>query len=89
MYSAPAGACSQIIGEVQGKGKNRFSWSGGRGKEMAIPRGTDHARVIQVIETEALRGEGTESDPSRIVKQYWDFEGKLLAEDDQCRRTKE
>lgn len=27
---------------------------------MTRPRGTDSARVIQVIETTALRGEGTE-----------------------------
>lgn len=49
---------------------------------MAVPKGTDSARVIQVIETKALRGAGTEKDPVRIVTQYWDFEGKLLAEDD-------
>lgn len=29
---------------------------------MAIPRGTDNARVIQVIETTSLKGEGTEDD---------------------------
>jgi len=50
---------------------------------MARQRGIDSARVIQVIETRSLRGEGTEKDPCRIVKQYWDFEGNLLAEDDQ------
>lgn len=45
-------------------------------------RGTDNARVIQVIETTALRGEGTEKDACRQVKQYWDFEGNFLAEND-------
>ena len=45
---------------------------------MARPRGTDNARVIQVIETTALRGEGTEVDKCREVKQYWDFDGNFL-----------
>lgn len=49
---------------------------------MARPRGTDKARVISAIETKALRGAGTEDDPVRIVKQYWDFDGNLLAEND-------
>lgn len=49
---------------------------------MARPRGTDSARVILVIETTSLRGEGTEQDPCRAVIQYWDFKGNLLAEND-------
>lgn len=56
---------------------------------MARPRGTDFARVIQVIETASLRGEGTKEDPCRIVRQYWDFDGKLLAENDSCEKEKE
>lgn len=56
---------------------------------MARPRGTDAARVIQVIETRALRGNGTENDMCREVKQYWDFEGNLLAENDPCAKEKE
>lgn len=52
---------------------------------MVRPRGADSARVIQVIETKALRGEGTEEDLCRTVMQYWDFEGKLLAEHDPAR----
>ena len=59
------------------------------GNIMARPRGTDRARVIQVIETIALRGEGTEEDKCREVKQYWDFEGKFLAENDPCAKEKE
>ena len=43
---------------------------------MVRPRGTDSARVIQVIVTEALRGKGTNEDLCRLVTQYWDFEGK-------------
>lgn len=46
------------------------------------PRGTDSAKVIQVIETKSLRGKGTIDDQCRLVTQYWDFEGKLIAEND-------
>lgn len=46
----------------------------------AIPRGTDSARVVQVIETISLKGAGTEADPVRYIKQYWTFDGELLAE---------
>lgn len=48
------------------------------------PRATDEARVIQVIETISNRGAGTLDDPCRPVKQYWDFDGKFLAEFDPC-----
>lgn len=53
------------------------------------PRGTDSARVISVIETQALRGTGIEEDKCRIVTQYWGFDGKLLAENDPCAKEKE
>lgn len=55
---------------------------------MVRARGTDSARVIQVIETNALRGDGTQDDPCRIVKQYWDFDGILLAENDPVMKEK-
>lgn len=51
----------------------------------ARPRACDSARVIQVIETRAIRGIGkSEEDPVRMVLQYWDFDGTLLAEKDPC-----
>lgn len=50
------------------------------------PRGTDNAKVIQVIETHSLRGVGTEEDMCRCVTQYWDFNGNLLAENDPCKK---
>lgn len=56
---------------------------------MVRPRGTDSARVIQVIQTKAVRGVGTEEDPCRLVIQYWDTEGKLLAENDAWAKEKE
>lgn len=48
--------------------------------EPARPRGVDHAEVIQVIVTKALRGVGTLEDPCRFVTQYWSFDGDFLAE---------
>ncbi len=51
--------------------------------------GTDLAKVIQVIQTVALRGAGTENDEYRPVTQYWDFQGNLLAEYDPCTKEKE
>lgn len=57
---------------------------------MTYPRGTDLAKVIQVIETKSARGSGkSENDMCRIVTQYWDFEGNLLAEYDPCAKEKE
>lgn len=44
------------------------------------PRGTDSARVIEIIETTSLKGSGSETDPCRQVTQYWSLEGELLAE---------
>lgn len=49
---------------------------------MVRPDGTKSAKVIQVIETKAKRGLGTEKDPVREVTQYWDLEGNFLAEMD-------
>lgn len=50
--------------------------------ENARPRGTDNAKVIKVIQTKSLLGRGTKEDPVRLIYQYWDFKGKLLAEND-------
>lgn len=50
---------------------------------MIRPDGTKNAKVIQVIETRAKRGLGTEKDPVREVIQYWDFDGNFLAEMDE------
>ena len=46
------------------------------------PNGVKGAKVIQVIETKAMRGLGTEKDPARVVTQYWDLDGNFLAEMD-------
>lgn len=48
-------------------------------RETARPGGTDSAKVIQVIVTEALEGAGTEDDPCRVQRRYWSLDGELLA----------
>lgn len=53
-----------------------------------IPRGTDEARVIQVIETKSIRGAGTQEDLCRPIRQYWNFKGELLAEYDPCKEKR-
>lgn len=45
-------------------------------------KGTDSAKVIQVIETRTCIGKGTQEDVCRYLYQYWNLEGKLLAEHD-------
>lgn len=55
----------------------------------ARPRGTDSAKIMLVIETKSLRGAGTENDMCREVIQYWDLNGKLLAENDPYQKEKE
>lgn len=55
---------------------------------MARPRGTDSAKVIQVIVTKSLCGEGTDEDPCRTVLQYWDFGGNFLTENDPFEKEK-
>lgn len=49
---------------------------------MVRADGTKSAKVIQVIETKAKRGLGTEKDPVRDVTQYWALDGTFLAEMD-------
>ena len=60
-----------------------------RFEKYARPRGTDTAKVVQVIETRSLRGSGTSGDLCREVVQYWDFDGNLLAERDSFIKEKE
>lgn len=43
----------------------------------------DKVEIVKMIKTTLLRrGKGVESDPIRIIEQYWDFEGRLLFEYD-------
>ena len=50
--------------------------------ETVRPRGTDSAKVIQVIVTESVVGRGTEEDPTRSILQYGSLNGELLAKVD-------
>ena len=50
-------------------------------KKMKMPnlQETKSARVIQVIETVTLAGDGTDANPVYEVHQYWTLDGKSLA----------
>ena len=48
-------------------------------------KGVDSVRVLPVIETRTTIGTGTDTDLSRQLIQYWDLEGRLLAEYDPCK----
>lgn len=54
-------------------------------KSTAHFRGVDSVRVLSVIETRTTIGTGTDTDLSRQLIQYWDLEGRLLAEYDSCK----
>lgn len=45
-----------------------------------VPRGTDAARIVELIETRSIRGAGTLDDPVREVLQYWTKTGHFIAE---------
>lgn len=40
----------------------------------------DRVRIVELIEIEAVKGQGTEKDPIRRVKSYWTKDGKIIAE---------
>lgn len=42
----------------------------------------EFVRTVHLIEVSFRRGTGIENDPYRIVKQYWDENGNLMAEND-------
>lgn len=44
---------------------------------------TRSARIVEVIETVSIRGNGADK-PFREVVQYWDKDGVLIAERDPC-----
>jgi len=50
--------------------------------ETVRPRGTDKAKVMKVIRTESIIGKGIPGDPVRVIYQYWDLKGNLLAKND-------
>lgn len=50
--------------------------------ETVRPRGTDKAKVMRVIRTESIIGRGIPEDPVRLIYQYWDLKGNLLAKND-------
>ena len=52
------------------------------GRDYLYPRGVDGARIVEVIETVACRGDGSNEYPARRVIQYWSRDGRLLGEID-------
>ena len=58
-----------------------------RDEKTARPRGTDSARLEQVIVTEAIAGRGIKGDPVRALKQYWSLDGDLIATIDPCAQS--
>jgi hypothetical protein len=57
-------------------------------KNPIEPETTRSAKVIEVIETFSVRGNGVDS-VFREVIQYWSKDGKLLAENDPCSKQKD
>lgn len=53
-------------------------------KKTAHFKGVDSVKVLPVIETRTTIGTGTDTDLFRQLIQYWDLEGRLLAEYDPC-----
>ena len=41
------------------------------------------AKVIKVIETEELKGNGSEKNPYRRIKQFWTLKGAFIMENDE------
>ncbi len=39
----------------------------------------ESVKEIKVIKTTAIIGEGTKENPVRVITQYWDLKGNLLA----------
>lgn len=39
----------------------------------------EYARIIQVIEVKTIIGDGTKENPVRVLFQYWDVKGNMLA----------
>lgn len=42
----------------------------------------EKVEIVQMIKVTAARGTGIKEDPVRQIKQYWDFDGNLIAEKD-------
>ena len=55
------------------------AFSGGGGARRGRP---DTVRIRQVIEVRSFSGQGTDESPWRIVTQFFDSDGQLLAEND-------
>lgn len=57
--------------------------------KMKFPRGLKSVKVINVIETVAEVGYGTDEDPVREKTQYWSLDGKYLGESEKSSQNKQ
>jgi hypothetical protein len=53
------------------------------------PRGIDSAEVVQTIKTTAVFGAGIDSDPVRVVTEYWTLDGNRIARVDPSSQSEE
>lgn len=53
-------------------------------KRKMFPRLADlrQVKIIEVIQVKRVIGEGIDEDPARIIWEYYTFDGKLLARND-------
>lgn len=49
---------------------------------MEKQRGVDSVKVVSLIETVVVIGNGSKENPHRNLVQYWDMRGVLIAEKD-------
>lgn len=52
------------------------------GTGTANRKGSRSAALMRVIAVQTAVGSGTESDPNRIITEYWSLSGELLAVND-------
>lgn len=50
--------------------------------QIKSPNAVRKVKILSVIEIMATIGDGTHDNPRRVVVQYWDFKGNLLAIND-------
>ena len=48
-------------------------------ERVEYPKGVEELKIIKVIATKSVVGDGTKENPVRVLHQYWDFKGRLLA----------
>ena len=47
-------------------------------------KGIEFARIVEVIKVRTVKGDGTQCNPMRSVIQYWEKDGRLIAEKEEA-----